>query len=433
MFLVARARRLPLPARQARVGALVHSWLGVSRSRSRTSPPPPAGCSPRSGRQPWIVQGLLKTADAHSPSVSAATIATSLGVFALLYVVLGVVDVVLMRRYARVDPPEAGGERDESRSRAGGLTDGRSRSSGSASSWSSGRGYFVLEGFDFGVGMLLPFVSRATRSDRRGDAADDRAASGTATRSGSSSPAARRSPPSRPGTRRCSPASTSCSCSSSCCLIVRVCRSSGARRARRPALARRAGAGRTRSASFGAPLLWGVGARQPRSTASRSTPTATSAGTFWTSSTPYTVVAGRRRRRCCSRCTARRSSRCGRRASCATGRARGAAASRSRPRSSSPRSSSGRSQVAIDRNDKELVPPVLSRPLIGAAALALAVVFALRGRNGWAFAMTALARSSLVATLFIAPLSARDRLGPRLRQQPHGRRAPRRRTTRSAS
>jgi cytochrome d ubiquinol oxidase subunit I len=57
------------------------------------------------GRQPWIVQGLLKTADANSPNVSTATIATSIGVFALLYIVLGVVDFVLMRHYARLDPP----------------------------------------------------------------------------------------------------------------------------------------------------------------------------------------------------------------------------------------------------------------------------------------------------------------------------------------
>ena len=57
------------------------------------------------GRQPWIVQDLLKTEDAHSPSVSTAMIGVSLGVFALLYVVLGVVDFVLMRRYARIDPP----------------------------------------------------------------------------------------------------------------------------------------------------------------------------------------------------------------------------------------------------------------------------------------------------------------------------------------
>jgi cytochrome d ubiquinol oxidase subunit I len=65
------------------------------------------------GRQPWIVQGLLKTADANSPSVSTTTIAFSLGIFAALYGALAVVDVVLMRRYARVDPPELGGEGDE--------------------------------------------------------------------------------------------------------------------------------------------------------------------------------------------------------------------------------------------------------------------------------------------------------------------------------
>ncbi len=57
------------------------------------------------GRQPWIVQGLLKTSQANSPNVSTATIATSLIVFVLLYVVLGAVDFVLMRRYARLDPP----------------------------------------------------------------------------------------------------------------------------------------------------------------------------------------------------------------------------------------------------------------------------------------------------------------------------------------
>jgi cytochrome bd ubiquinol oxidase subunit I len=58
------------------------------------------------GRQPWIVQGLLQTSDAHSPSVGSTTVAVSLGVFVLLYIVLGIADVILMRRFARVDPPE---------------------------------------------------------------------------------------------------------------------------------------------------------------------------------------------------------------------------------------------------------------------------------------------------------------------------------------
>jgi cytochrome d ubiquinol oxidase subunit I len=52
------------------------------------------------GRQPWIVQGLLKTDQANSPNVSATWLGISLGVFITLYVVLGVVDFVLMRRYA---------------------------------------------------------------------------------------------------------------------------------------------------------------------------------------------------------------------------------------------------------------------------------------------------------------------------------------------
>jgi cytochrome d ubiquinol oxidase subunit I len=58
------------------------------------------------GRQPWIVQGLLQTSEAHSPSVGSTTVAVSLGVFVLLYIVLGIADVILMRRFARVDPPE---------------------------------------------------------------------------------------------------------------------------------------------------------------------------------------------------------------------------------------------------------------------------------------------------------------------------------------
>jgi cytochrome d ubiquinol oxidase subunit I len=51
------------------------------------------------GRQPWIVQGLLKTADASSPSVSTTWLAISLTVFVTLYLLLFVLDVWLMRRF----------------------------------------------------------------------------------------------------------------------------------------------------------------------------------------------------------------------------------------------------------------------------------------------------------------------------------------------
>jgi cytochrome d ubiquinol oxidase subunit I len=63
------------------------------------------------GRQPWIVQGLLLTSHANSPNVSTTWLAISLVVFVTLYVVLGVVDFVLMRRFAR--PGRPGGAREE--------------------------------------------------------------------------------------------------------------------------------------------------------------------------------------------------------------------------------------------------------------------------------------------------------------------------------
>jgi cytochrome d ubiquinol oxidase subunit II len=55
--------------------------------------------------------------------------------------------------------------------------------------------------------------------------------------------------------------------------------------------------------------------------------------------------------------------------------------------------------VAIDRNDKDVFPPILPAA-VGIAALALAVVFAFRRRSTWAFAMTALGTLLTVATLF---------------------------------
>ena len=58
------------------------------------------------GRQPWIVQGLLKTSQANSPNVGVTWLALSLGVFIGLYVALGIVDFVLMRRYAKPDRPD---------------------------------------------------------------------------------------------------------------------------------------------------------------------------------------------------------------------------------------------------------------------------------------------------------------------------------------
>ena len=53
------------------------------------------------GRQPWIVQDLMTTADGLSPSVSTTMVVLSLVVFVLLYAALGAVDGFLMVRYGR--------------------------------------------------------------------------------------------------------------------------------------------------------------------------------------------------------------------------------------------------------------------------------------------------------------------------------------------
>ena len=65
------------------------------------------------GRQPWVVYGLLKTADAVTPTNATWTVALSLAVFVALYSVLMIVNVWLMRRYARLELPEVSDESDE--------------------------------------------------------------------------------------------------------------------------------------------------------------------------------------------------------------------------------------------------------------------------------------------------------------------------------
>jgi cytochrome d ubiquinol oxidase subunit I len=51
-------------------------------------------------RQPWIVHGLLKTADAVSPNLDVGMILTSLIGFTLIYAVLMAADIYLMKKYA---------------------------------------------------------------------------------------------------------------------------------------------------------------------------------------------------------------------------------------------------------------------------------------------------------------------------------------------
>ena len=53
-----------------------------------------------------MIQGAtIRRARAIRTAIETATIAVSLTVFLLLYATLGVVDFVLMRHFARLDPP----------------------------------------------------------------------------------------------------------------------------------------------------------------------------------------------------------------------------------------------------------------------------------------------------------------------------------------
>jgi cytochrome d ubiquinol oxidase subunit I len=65
-----------------------------------------------SGRQPWIVQGIMLTKNGISSSVSSTSIVISLVVFVLLYGVLATVDFMLMLKYSRQQLPPARAEAD---------------------------------------------------------------------------------------------------------------------------------------------------------------------------------------------------------------------------------------------------------------------------------------------------------------------------------
>ncbi len=67
------------------------------------------------GRQPWVVFGLMTTANGVSPGVGAGTVLTSLLAFTLVYAVLAVVEVGLILKYVRAgaDPaPDQTGPTD---------------------------------------------------------------------------------------------------------------------------------------------------------------------------------------------------------------------------------------------------------------------------------------------------------------------------------
>jgi len=60
------------------------------------------------GRQPWAVYGVLKTADSVSPTLTVGVVLTSLIVFTLLYGVLMAADVYLLAKFAKAGPADRG-------------------------------------------------------------------------------------------------------------------------------------------------------------------------------------------------------------------------------------------------------------------------------------------------------------------------------------
>ena len=128
------------------------------------------------GRQPWIVQGLQKTVNGVSPTVSSTEIWISLIVFVLLYIAprrhRPRTDAALRARRAARGPrrPAALRARDpRPRRPAGDELLGRPMHLHTlwyviiAIFWT---GFFVLEGFDFGVGVLHTIVG-STDAERK--------------------------------------------------------------------------------------------------------------------------------------------------------------------------------------------------------------------------------------------------------------------------
>jgi cytochrome bd ubiquinol oxidase subunit I len=66
------------------------------------------------GRQPWVVFGLLHTADGVSPTVGAGHVVTSLVVLGAVYTAFAVIEIGLLLRFAKAGPPPPTTDRPES-------------------------------------------------------------------------------------------------------------------------------------------------------------------------------------------------------------------------------------------------------------------------------------------------------------------------------
>jgi cytochrome d ubiquinol oxidase subunit I len=106
-ILLARRKRLAT----SRVFLWCATWLVVLPFLMNTA----GWLLTESGRQPWIVQGIMLTKNGLSTSVSTTYLWVSLIVFVLLYGTLGTIDLILMLRYARkpLEPEPAPADADQ--------------------------------------------------------------------------------------------------------------------------------------------------------------------------------------------------------------------------------------------------------------------------------------------------------------------------------
>src|SRR5262249_2360834 len=95
----------------SRVFLLVATWAVVLPFLMNTA----GWLLTESGRQPWIVQGIMLTKNGISPSLSTTWIAISLAAFVLVYAVIATIELLLMLKYSKkpLPPPRTGAEADE--------------------------------------------------------------------------------------------------------------------------------------------------------------------------------------------------------------------------------------------------------------------------------------------------------------------------------
>jgi len=85
------------------------AWISSACSPVQSTPAPLIAvqvgwATAEVGRQPWIVYGLMRTADGVSPIVSAPEVLASLLGFGLVYLVLGLLWLFLLRRMLVIGP-----------------------------------------------------------------------------------------------------------------------------------------------------------------------------------------------------------------------------------------------------------------------------------------------------------------------------------------